>query len=283
MRTIRTPREMQSAALALRGDGKRIGLVPTMGYLHEGHLSLIRIARQHADVVVVSIFVNPTQFGPNEDLAKYPRDFERDERLCREAGTDIVFYPSAADMYPPDHSVFVVEEKLSRGLCGASRPGHFRGVCTVVAKLFNLVLPDAAVFGEKDGQQLRVIERMVRDLDFPVRIVRGPTVREADGLAMSSRNVYLSPEERRQALCLRKALDRAEAMCRDGERDAEKVRKVLCEIIAEAPLARMDYVEIVDDATLEPVQALDRPCLVALAVFVGKTRLIDNTVIGGGA
>ncbi|OQW95555.1 MAG: pantoate--beta-alanine ligase [Verrucomicrobia bacterium A1] len=283
MKIIRSPAEMQTTALALRRDGRRIGLVPTMGYLHEGHLSLIRIARPHAEVVVVSIFVNPTQFGPNEDLGKYPRDFERDERLCREAGADIVFYPSAADMYPADHSVFVVEERLSRGLCGAARPGHFRGVCTVVAKLFNLVLPDSAVFGEKDGQQLRIIERMVRDLDFSVRIVRGPTVREPDGLAMSSRNVFLAPEERRQALCLRKALDRTEAMHRDGERDAEKVRKALREVIAEAPLARIDYVEIVDDVTLEPVQTLDRPSLVALAVFVGKTRLIDNTVIGAGA
>jgi pantoate--beta-alanine ligase len=280
MQIIRSPAEMQATARALRRGGKCIGLVPTMGALHEGHLSLIRLARKHADIVVVSIFVNPTQFGPNEDLSKYPRHFERDEALCRAAGADIIFHPAAADMYPADHSVFVVEESLSHGLCGAARPGHFRGVCTVVAKLFHIVLPDVAVFGEKDGQQLRIIERMVRDLDFSVRIVRGPTVRDADGLAMSSRNVFLSPEERRQAPCLRSALDRAEALHRSGERDAKKIRDALCGVIAKAPLARIDYVEIVDDATLEPVRKLDRACMIALAVFVGETRLIDNTVIG---
>lgn len=280
MRIIRSPREMQEAVLALRREGRRVGLVPTMGYLHEGHLSLVRIARRHADVVVVSIFVNPTQFGPNEDLAKYPRDFDRDERLCGEENVDIVFYPPAAEMYPKDHSTWVVEQKLSSHLCGVSRPGHFRGVCTVVAKLFNLVLPDVAVFGEKDAQQLRIIERMARDLDFPVRIVRGPTVREPDGLAMSSRNAYLSPEERRQALCLRRALDRAESLCRGGERDAAKLKAAMHAVLAESPLARADYLEIVDDSTLEAVYAVDRPCLVALAVFLGKTRLIDNTGIG---
>lgn len=280
MRIIRSPREMQEAVLALRREGRRVGLVPTMGYLHEGHLSLVRIARRHADVVVVSIFVNPTQFGPNEDLAKYPRDFDRDERLCGEENVDIVFYPPAAEMYPKDHSTWVVEQKLSSHLCGVSRPGHFRGVCTVVAKLFNLVLPDVAVFGEKDAQQLRIIERMARDLDFPVRIVRGPTVREPDGLAMSSRNAYLSPEERRQALCLRRALDRAESLCRGGERDAAKLKAAMHAALAESPLARADYLEIVDDSTLEAVYAVDRPCLVALAVFLGKTRLIDNTGIG---
>ena len=280
MRIISSPREMQETAIAVRREGRRVGLVPTMGYLHEGHTSLIRIARKHADTVVVSIFVNPTQFGPAEDLGKYPRDFERDEKLCRAEKVDIVFYPSDADMYPADPSAWVVEEKLSCGLCGASRPGHFRGVCTVVAKLFHLILPDVAVFGEKDAQQLRIIERMVRDLDFPVRIVRGPTVRERDGLAMSSRNAYLSPEERRQALCLRRALDRAEALYRSGERGADRVRTATQSVIAESPLARVDYIEIVDDRTLEPVRALDRPCLVALAVFMGKTRLIDNAVLG---
>lgn len=270
---------MQREALDLRRAGRRIGLVPTMGALHEGHLSLVRLAREHADVVVVSIFVNPTQFGPAEDLAKYPRDFERDEKRCREAGADIVFYPSAGDVYAPGHSAWVSEDKLSAGLCGRSRPGHFRGVCTVVAKLFNLVLPDVAVFGEKDGQQLRVIERMVRDLNFPVRIVRGPTVREPDGLAMSSRNRFLSPDERRQALCLRRALDRAEELYRGGERGADRIAAAMHDVIAREPAARADYVEIVDDATLEPVTRLERPALVALAVFVGKTRLIDNTVL----
>ena len=279
MQIIRTPADMQSAARTLRRGGRRIGFVPTMGYLHEGHVSLVRLARARSDVVVVSIFVNPTQFGPNEDLAKYPRDFERDEALCREAGTDIVFYPEAQDIYLADHSVYVVEESLSRGLCGATRPGHFRGVATVVAKLFNLVLPDVAVFGEKDGQQLRVIRRMVRDLNFPVEIVAGPTVREPDGLAMSSRNKYLSPEERRQALCLRRALDRAGELVRAGERDAEEIEEAMRQVVAEAPLARVDYVEIVDDATLEPVRVLERPVMAALAVFMGKTRLIDNTVL----
>ena len=270
---------MQQAALALRREGRRIGFVPTMGFLHEGHLSLIRIARGHSDVVVVSIFVNPAQFGPNEDLAKYPRDFERDETLCRQAGADIIFYPEAKDIYPPDHSVYVVEESLSRGLCGAARPGHFRGVATVVAKLFNIVLPDVAVFGEKDGQQLRIIRRMVRDLNFPVQIISGPTVREPDGLAMSSRNAYLSPDERQQALCLRRALDRAAQMVRDGEQDAAAIRAAMQQVIAEAPLARTDYIEIVDDATLEPIRVIAQPTLAALAVFIGRTRLIDNTVL----
>jgi len=193
MKIIHTPEEMQQAAQALRREGKTIGFVPTMGFLHEGHLSLMRIAREAADVVVSSIFVNPTQFGPNEDLDAYPRDFERDEKLCREAGVDLLFYPSSENMHLAGHSVWVNEESLTGVLCGAARPGHFRGVCTVVAKLLNMVLPDLMVLGEKDAQQLRVLHRMVRDLNFPVEIVSGPIVREADGLAMSSRNKYLSP------------------------------------------------------------------------------------------
>jgi pantoate--beta-alanine ligase len=229
---------------------------------------------------VVSIFVNPTQFGPGEDFSKYPRDFQRDQDLCRREATDIIFYPSAADMYPADSSVFVVEEKLSRGLCGAARLGHFRGVCTVVTKLFNIIRPDMAVFGEKDGQQLRIIERMARDLNFPVRIIRGPTLREPDGLAMSSRNSYLSPEERQQALCLRRALDRAEELYRQGERKAERMVAAMSAIIGHSAAARIDYIEVVDDSSLEAVGAIERPCMVALAVFVGKTRLIDNTVLG---
>ena len=281
MKIIRSPEEMQKLALALRAQGKRIGFVPTMGYLHEGHGSLMQLARQHADVLVVSIFVNPAQFGPNEDLNKYPRDLERDEALCRREKTDFIFYPSVADMYPPNSSVAVVEEKMSRGLCGRSRPGHFRGVCTVVAKLLNIVQPDIAVFGEKDGQQLRIIERMVRDLNFPVRIVRGPTLRETDGLAMSSRNAYLSPEERTQAVCLRRALDRAEELYRQGERKAERIVVAMGTVIGHSPAARIDYIEIVDDASLEAVVAIEKSCMVALAVFIGKTRLIDNTVLVG--
>lgn len=279
MQTIRTPSEMQKAALALRAQGRTIGFVPTMGYLHDGHASLMRIARARADIVVVSIFVNPTQFGPQEDLDKYPRDFERDEKICRGEKADIIFYPTPKNMYLPDHSVYVSEEDLSTGLCGASRPGHFRGVATVVAKLVNIVQPSFVVLGEKDAQQLRVLKRMVRDLNIPTEIVPGPTVREPDGLAMSSRNKYLSPDERRQALCLRQALDRAIELYRNGSRDAESLRAAMEAVIEKNPAARIDYIALVDDATLAPVQTLDRPTLIALAVFVGKTRLIDNTTL----
>ena len=280
MQIIRSPAEIQKTVLALRAQGARIGFVPTMGYLHEGHSSLLRLARRDADILVVSIFVNPTQFGPGEDFSEYPRDFQRDEDLCRREATDLLFFPSVTDMYPADSSVFVTEEKLSHGLCGAARPGHFRGVCTVVAKLFNIVQPDIAVFGEKDGQQLRIIERMVRDLNFPVRIIRGPTLREWDGLAMSSRNLYLSPEERKQALCLRRALDRAEGLYRQGERKVDRIVAAMGMVIRHSPAARIDYVEIVDDLSLETVEVIEKPCLVALAVFLGKTRLIDNMVLG---
>ena len=270
---------MQEAALGWRRGGRRIGLVPTMGFLHAGHLSLAGIARHHADVVVLTLFVNPTQFGPNEDLGRYPRDFERDRRLCEEAGVDVLFAPEAGAMYAADASVRVVEERLSRGLCGVSRPVHFNGVVTVVCKLFNITLPDVAVFGEKDAQQVRVIRRMVRDLNFPVEVISGPTIREPDGLAMSSRNVNLSAEERKQALCLRRALDRAEVLFRSGERDAGRIRKAMLEAVAMEPLAAVDYVEVVDDESLEPVERLERPALVALAVKFSKARLIDNTVL----
>lgn len=279
MRIFHTPAEMQQAALTLRRVGRRIGFVPTMGFLHEGHRSLIRLAHQHSNVVVVSLFVNPTQFGPTEDLDRYPRDLAHDEKLCRLEKTGILFCPKAEDIYQPRHSVYVTEESLSRGLCGASRPGHFRGVATVVAKLFNMVQPHVAVFGEKDAQQLRVIRRMVRDLNFPVEIVSGPTVREPDGLAMSSRNANLSPEERRQALCLRRALDRAETLAAGGERSTETLRNAMLEVIRHSPLARVDYVDLVDEETLEPVSRIEKPVLAALAVFVGPTRLIDNTVL----
>ncbi len=271
---------MRRKTFALKRANRTIALVPTMGYLHEGHLSLIRAGRAEADELVVSIFVNPTQFGQNEDLDRYPRDFERDEALCRQEKVDVVFYPSVSEMYAPDHSVYVTEDSLARGLCGASRPGHFRGVLTIVAKLFNLTLPDVAVFGEKDAQQLRIIERMVRDLDFPVRILRHPTVREADGLAMSSRNVNLSPDERRQALCLHASLELARRMYESGERRAGVIRDAMAELILANPSARIDYVQFVDDCTLQPVDELERPCLVAHAVFVGNTRLIDNVVLG---
>lgn len=271
--------EMQQRALELKRAGRSIGFVPTMGFLHAGHLSLMRLARERCDVLVASIFVNPAQFGPNEDLDAYPRDFARDEALCEEAGVDILFYPSPETMYASDASVWVDEESLSGVLCGASRPGHFRGVCTVVAKLFNLVRPDLAVFGEKDAQQLRIIERMVRDLDFPVEVVRGPTVREPDGLAMSSRNKYLSGQQRVNALCLRHALDRAVALFGKGERKAEVLRRGMVDLIDAVPEAAIDYIEIVDDHSLVPLDEIQADALVALAVRIGQTRLIDNTVL----
>lgn len=280
MRIIESALEMQQAALALRARGQRIGFVPTMGNLHDGHLSLVRLAKQRADVAVASIFVNPAQFGPTEDFAAYPRTFEPDCRLCEQEGVDIVFHPPVLEMYPAGASVGVVETALSETLCGAVRPGHFNGVCTVVAKLFNLVLPHVALFGEKDGQQLRVIRRMVRDLRFPVEIVSGPTVREPDGLARSSRNQYLTPAQRPQAASLRRALDEAERLFAAGERDSGHIAAAMRAVIAQAPDARIDYVSIVDDDTLQPLAGpIVRPALAALAVWVGKPRLIDNTVL----
>lgn len=280
MQIIHTPLEMQQCALELKRAGQVIGFVPTMGFMHDGHLSLMRLARKCCDVLVVSIFVNPTQFGPNEDLDAYPRDFGRDEALCRQEKVDFIFYPETANMYEKNASVWVGEESLSTVLCGASRPGHFRGVCTVVAKLFNLVQPDLAVFGEKDAQQLRIIERMVRDLNFPVEIVRGPIVRESDGLAMSSRNKYLSNTQRESARSLRKALDCAKKLVRQGVREVGPIRSAMKELIGAVPETRIDYLEFVDDQTLSVVEQIDRPVLVAVAVWVGSTRLIDNTVLG---
>jgi pantoate--beta-alanine ligase len=279
MEIIHTPEAMQKRALDLKREGRVIGFVPTMGFLHEGHLSLMRTARQRCDVLVVSIFVNPTQFGPNEDLAAYPRDFERDESLCSGAGVDVVFYPDPKNMYAADASVWVNEDSLSTVLCGASRAGHFRGVCTVVAKLFNLVQPDLAVFGEKDAQQLRIIERMVRDLNFPIEIVRGAIVREDDGLAMSSRNKYLSADLRQQALCLRRSLDGVLTMFGEGECSVEVLRKAMVDLIQKEPDAEIDYIEFVDDSSLKSVEKVNSRALVALAVKFGRTRLIDNEVL----
>jgi pantoate--beta-alanine ligase len=279
MKIIRTAEEMQQRALALKREGRVVGFVPTMGFLHEGHLSLMRIARGVCDVLVVSIFVNPAQFGPQEDLEAYPRDFEHDEALCAKEGADLVFYPEPASMYAADASVWVDEETLSGVLCGASRQGHFRGVCTVVAKLFNLVQPDLAVFGEKDAQQLRIIERMVRDLNFPVRILRGPIVREPDGLAMSSRNKYLSEQERQEALCLRRALDRARELFGAGERQGAVLCEAMRKVVGSVPSATVDYIEIADDQTLAAVERIERDVLAALAVKIGPTRLIDNIVL----
>jgi pantoate--beta-alanine ligase len=278
MKIINTPAEMQQVAQTLRRAGKRIGFVPTMGYLHTGHLSLVQIARENADSVVASIFVNPAQFGPNEDLSAYPRDFARDEKLCREAGVDWLFYPTPENVYLSGHSIWIDEESLSGVLCGASRPGHFRGVCTVVAKLLNMVLPDFMVLGEKDAQQLRVLRRMVRDLNFPVEIISGPTVREVDGLAMSSRNKYLTPTERKEAVCLFQSLEIARALFAAGERNAEKIKATMYTVI-EKTSGQIDYIELVDNETLQVVKIIEKQVLVALAVKFSGARLIDNVVL----
>ena len=279
MKIVSDIQEMQQLAGQYRQQGKTIGFVPTMGYLHEGHLSLMRRARPQCDILVVSIFVNPTQFGPNEDFERYPRDFERDERLCREVGVDVVFYPAADAMYPQPYLTYVNVEKLSETMCGASRPGHFRGVTTVVTKLFNIVQPHIAVFGQKDYQQSLIIRQMVRDLNFDVQIDVAPIVREADGLAMSSRNKYLSPKERQQALVLYRSLTRAEELIREGERNADALLQAMQTIISEAPDARIDYIAIVDAETLEPLSTVRHNTVIALAVYIGTTRLIDNTWI----
>jgi pantoate--beta-alanine ligase len=274
VKIIRTP----SRAAQLRQDtGRRpLVLVPTMGALHAGHVSLMRKARKLAGEegrVVVSIFVNPTQFGPGEDFSRYPRTFARDCRLCEEAGVDVVFHPGAEDIYPEGFSTYVDEERVSLGLCGKSRPGHFRGVCTVVLKLFNIIAPDAAVFGEKDYQQVAVIRGMVRDLNVPVRIVAAPTVREADGLALSSRNAYLSPEERLEAPVIRRAL----LLARDAPRARPAdIERLVRRAIAKAPLARIDYIEVLDARTLEKPGPATRELVIACAVWFGRTRLIDN-------
>lgn len=279
MVVLTTAEEMRRWAQARRAEGRRIGLVPTMGYLHAGHLSLVGEARQRADEVVVTIFVNPVQFGPNEDFEKYPRDEERDLALCREAGVSAVFMPPVAGMYAPDASVYVTEERLSGGLCGAKRPGHFRGVCTVVAKLFNIALPHVAVFGQKDYQQAAVIRRMVRDLNFPLEVVVAPIMREPDGLAMSSRNVYLAGDERVRALGLSEALAAAAAAVAGGARcDAAALRQRMCDALERRALA-VDYVEVVDAETLEPVAEARQGHVALVAAFCGRTRLIDNRVL----
>ncbi len=278
MEILETVAEMQAWSRARQARGMRVAVVPTMGYLHAGHLSLVDLARREADAVIVTLFVNPTQFGPQEDLDRYPRDFARDRELCAGRGVDALFAPPAAEMYAPDASTWVEETALSRGLCVRTRPGHFRGVATVVAKLFNATLSEVAVFGQKDYQQVMVIRRMVRDLAFPVRIVAAPIVREPDGLAMSSRNVNLSDDERRRALSLPRALVAAREAARAGETDAA----VLVAMVAEAVTAaggRVDYVEVVDAETLEPYLAggeIRGPAVIAAAAFFGQTRLIDN-------
>jgi len=271
--------ETRAALDLARADGATIGFVPTMGALHEGHLSLIRKARSETGFVVVSVFVNPIQFGPREDLDRYPRDLDRDRVLAAAAGADLVFAPTVGEMYPDGYCTWVEVEGLTAGLCGASRPGHFRGVCTVVTKLLSICRPERAYFGQKDAQQLAVITRMARDLDLPVQIVPCPIVREADGLAMSSRNVRLSSRERGEAAALFRALSKARDLVLNGERDAALLDGAIREVLAEASLARVDYVEIVRADNLQPVSVVSGECLIALAVWFGDTRLIDNTLL----
>lgn len=281
MNIISSPAEVRAMVREWRRQGLSVGLVPTMGYLHEGHKSLIVRAVAENDRVVVSDFVNPIQFAPNEDLASYPRDIEADARLCEEAGASVIFHPEPSDMYAADFSTFVDMKGLGDNLCGKTRPTHFRGVCTVVSKLFNIVTPDRAYFGQKDAQQLAIIRRMVRDLDFGIEIIGCPIVREADGLAKSSRNTYLSPEQRSAAVVLSRAVALGLGMMEGGERDAAKILGAMRSLIESEPLARIDYVSMVDLGSLQDVERADGPVLCAMAVYFGKTRLLDNFAFEG--
>jgi pantoate--beta-alanine ligase len=281
MKIYPTIAEMHASCVAVRHDGKRLGLVPTMGALHGGHLSLVRAAREQCDVVAATIFVNPAQFAPNEDFSKYPRSFERDCELLREEGVDLLFAPSAQEMYPAGAVTYVTVEGLSDKLCGKSRPGHFRGVTTVVAKLFHIVEPDLAFFGQKDAAQIAIIRRMVRDLNLPVELVVCPIVREPDGLAMSSRNAYLAPQQRKAALMLHRSFMAVQELFDRGERNAARLIAAGREAFSVEPSTRLDYFEIVDPETLDPVFQVDKPALVAVAAFLGTTRLIDNLVLPG--
>ena len=276
MRIVESIKDVRATVKEWKAKGLKVGFVPTMGYLHEGHESLIRKASEENDRVVVSIFVNPIQFGPKEDLSTYPRDLERDSKVCESAGADIIFHPENEEMYFKDFSTFVDMNGLTDGLCGKSRPTHFRGVCTVVTKLFNIVAPDRAYFGEKDAQQLAVIKRMVRDLNIDVEVIGCPIVREEDGLAKSSRNTYLSDEERKAATILNKSLIKAKELISKGERRSSVVIDSIKETLDSEPMARIDYVQVVDSLSVESVAIIERSVLVAIAVFIGKTRLIDN-------
>jgi pantoate--beta-alanine ligase len=283
VKICRTVAEMRAACRAAHQERRRLGFVPTMGALHAGHISLVRAAREQCDAVAVSIFVNPTQFGPKEDFSKYPRTFERDRELLEAEGVAILFAPSDQEMYPSGATTFVTVEGLSDKLCGRSRPGHFRGVTTVVAKLFNIVAPDLAFFGQKDAAQVAIIRRMVRDLDLDVEIVVCPIVREPDGLALSSRNAYLDPQQRQQATVLHRSLMRVQALADRGESDSDRLIAAALEVFQQQPEVRLDYFEIVDCDTLDPVADTARGALVAVAAFVGTTRLIDNIVLRGGS
>ena len=278
MQIIKTIQAMEERSSQARGEGEVIVLVPTMGFFHEGHLSLMREGRKLGDLLIVSLFVNPTQFGPSEDFKNYPRDFERDRRMAEEVGVDILFVPETREMYPPDHQTIVRVEKVTRNLCGRSRPTHFQGVTTVVTMLFEMVMPQVAIFGEKDYQQLVTIKQMVRDLHMNVEVVGMPTVREADGLAMSSRNTHLLPEERKAALSLYRSLQKAQELIQKGERDADRILQEMKRILQSEPLVRMDYIQVCDARTLEDIKSIEGDAVIALAAYLGKTRLIDNFV-----
>jgi len=278
MEVIKTVKEMKEFSSRSRQAGKTISFVPTMGYFHEGHLSLMREARTRGDLLIVSLFVNPTQFGPKEDFKNYPRDFERDRKMAEGVGVDILFAPEAGDMYPPDHQTVVRVEKVTQNLCGRSRPTHFQGVTTVVSMLFEIVMPHVAIFGQKDYQQLVAIQQMARDLHMSVEVLGMPTIREADGLAMSSRNTYLPPDERKAALSLHRSLQKAKELLQKGERRADWILREMNEILRSEPLVRIDYVQICDARTLQDVGRIEADVVVALAAYLGKTRLIDNLV-----
>lgn len=278
MKIAATVKEVREIVKQWKKEGRTVGLVPTMGYLHEGHKSLMEHSVRDNDKTIVSIFVNPTQFGPNEDLDKYPRDLERDKEVCESAGVDLIFHPETEEMYPEDFFTFSDMTTITEGLCGGNRPGHFRGVCTVVSKLFNIAAPDRAYFGQKDAQQLAVIKKMVRDMNFDLEVIGCPIVREEDGLAKSSRNTYLSDAERKAALVLNQSLKKGQQCIEDGERSAESVKQAVRSHLEAEPQAKIDYVEIVDWNTLQPVETLEKPVLLAIAVYIGKTRLIDNFV-----
>ena len=279
METVKTVQEVRNRVKAWKSQGLSVGLVPTMGFLHEGHQSLIERAAAENDRVVVSDFVNPTQFGAGEDLDSYPRDIARDEEVCRKAGADLIFHPEPSEMYFSDACTMVdMYGNLTSELCGKTRPIHFRGVCTVVSKLFNIVTPDRAYFGQKDAQQLAVIKRMVRDLNFDIEIIGCPIIREDDGLAKSSRNTYLSEEERKAALALSKAVNLGLSMAEAGEKSASKITEAMTRIVKEEPLAKIDYIKSVDANTIEPVEEMSGEVLIAMAVYIGKTRLIDNFI-----
>ncbi len=276
MKVVKTVKEVRDYVNSWKKEGLTVGLVPTMGYLHEGHGSLITKAKEDNDKVVVSIFVNPMQFGPTEDLESYPRDLDKDSKYCEELGADLIFNPEPDEMYADGFCSYVNMDVLTEELCGLSRPVHFKGVCTVVNKLFNIVKPDRAYFGEKDAQQLAIIKRMVIDLNMDLEIVGCPIVREDDGLAKSSRNTYLSDEERKAALVLSKSIMAGKKMAEDGERDAAKIIAEMKKLIESEPLAKIDYVKIVDSLTMQQVSKIEKPILCAIAVYIGKTRLIDN-------